>query len=58
MRNCVLLKLREHDDSLRMLDIQRSLVGNCPKILAPGRKLVRQGNLMKVPRAGGVAQPR
>ena len=51
-------QLREHEDSLRMLDIQRSLVGNCPKILAPGRKLVRQGNLMKVPRAGGTAQSR
>ena len=51
-------QLREHEDSLRMLDIQRSLVGNCPKILAPGRKLVRQGNLMKVPRAGGAAQTR
>ena len=51
-------QLREHEDSLRMLDIQRSLVGNCPKILAPGRKFVRQGNLMKVPRAGGAAQTR
>ena len=52
------LKLQEHEDSLRMLDIQRSLVGNCPKIISPGRKLVRQGNLMKVPRAGGAAQSR
>ena len=58
---CIVLsyfKLREHEDSLRMLDIQRSLVGNCPKIISPGRKLVRQGNLMKVPRAGGAAQSR
>ncbi len=42
----------------RMIDIQKSLVGGHPKILAAGRRLVKHGNLMKVPRAGGSAQPR
>ena len=43
---------------MRMVDIQKSLCGGFPKIIAPGRKLLRQGNLMKVPRAGGSGQPR
>lgn len=51
-------QLREHENSLRMLDIQKSLQGGQPKILVPGRRMVKQGNLMKVPRAGGAAQPR
>ncbi|TRY76816.1 hypothetical protein TCAL_03502, partial [Tigriopus californicus] len=51
-------QLREHEDSLKMVDIQKSLQGGFPKIIIPGRKLLRQGNLMKVPRAGGQAQPR
>jgi hypothetical protein len=38
---------------MRMVDIQKSLVGGFPKIVAPGRKLLMQGFLMKVPRAGG-----
>jgi len=46
-------QLREHENSLRMLDIQRSLVGGQPKVIAPGRKLLKQGLLMKVPRSGG-----
>lgn len=51
-------QLREREDSLKMVDIQKSLQGGFPKIITPGRKLLRQGNLMKVPRAGGQAQPR
>eukprot|EP00095_Tigriopus_kingsejongensis_P006553 maker-scaffold235_size242898-snap-gene-0.10 protein:Tk06553 transcript:maker-scaffold235_size242898-snap-gene-0.10-mRNA-1 annotation:"protein tag-52" len=51
-------QLRDHENSLKMVDIQKSLQGGCPKIIAPGRRLIRQGNLMKVPRAGGQAQPR
>lgn len=51
-------QLREQENSLRLLDIQKSLVRGQPKIMAPGRKLLKQGNLMKVPRAGGTAQPR
>ena len=38
---------------MKMVDIQKSLVGGFPKIVAPGRKLLLQGFLMKVPRAGG-----
>ena len=40
------------------VNIQKSLSGGFPKIIAPGRKLLRQGNLMKVPRTGGSGQPR
>ncbi len=43
-------QLREHENALKMLDIQKSLVGCYPKILTPGRRLVKQGNLMKVPK--------
>ena len=43
---------------MRMVDIQKSLSGGFPKIIAPGRKLLKQGNLMKVPRSGGSGQPR
>lgn len=51
-------QLREHEASLAMLDIQRSLQGGFPKIMVPGRRLVKQGTLMKVPRAGGSGHPR
>lgn len=44
---------------MKMVDIQKSLCGGFPKIIAPGRKLLKQGNLMKVPRTGGSSgQPR
>jgi hypothetical protein len=46
-------QLREHENNMKMVDIQKSLCGGFPKIIAPGRKLLKQGNLMKVPRAGG-----
>ncbi len=46
-------QLREHENSMKIVDIQKSLVGNFPKVVAPGRKLLMQGFLMKVPRAGG-----
>lgn len=46
-------QIREHENSMKMVDIQKSLVGGFPKIVAPGRKLLKQGNLMKVPRTGG-----
>ena len=51
-------QLREHENGLLILDIQQSLQGKFPKVVAPGRRLVRQGVLMKVPRAGGHANPR
>ena len=52
-------QLREHENNMKMVDIQKSLSGGFPKIIAPGRKLLKQGNLMKVPRAGGNSgQPR
>jgi hypothetical protein len=52
-------QIKEHEHSKIMVDIQKSLQGGLPKIIKPGRKLVRQGNLMKVNRTGGGhAQPR
>jgi hypothetical protein len=39
-------QLREHENSLKMFDIQKSLVGCFPKIVVPGRKLIKQGNLV------------
>ena len=52
-------QIREHEHSRIMVDIQNSLHGGLPKIIKPGRKLIRQGNLMKVTRTGGGhAQPR
>jgi len=38
---------------MKIVDIQKSLVGNFPKVVAPGRRLLMQGFLMKVPRSGG-----
>ena len=54
-------QLREHENNMKMVDIQKSLNGGFPKIIAPGRKLLKQGMLLKVPRTGGGAshgQPR
>ena len=46
-------RLKEHEMTKLMLDIQNSLAGGQPKIIAPGRRLIKRGKLMKVPRAGG-----
>ena len=46
-------RLKEHEMTKTMLDLQNSLAGGQPKILAPGRRLLKRGKLMKVPRAGG-----
>ena len=46
-------QLREHENNMKMVDIQKSLNGGFPKIIAPGRKLLKQGMLLKVPRTGG-----
>ena len=52
-------QLREHENNMKMVDIQKSLNGGFPKIIAPGRKLLKQGMLLKVPRTGGASgQPR
>ena len=52
-------QIKEHEHGRIMMDIQNSLQGGLPKIIKPGRKLIRQGNLMKVNRTGGGhAQPR
>jgi hypothetical protein len=46
-------RLKEYEMTKVMLNIQNSLAGGQPNIIAPGRKLLKQGKLMKVPRAGG-----
>ena len=41
--------IRQHENFNKMLSIQNSLTGNCvPGILAPGRKFLQEGRLMKV----------
>ena len=51
-------QIKEYEHSKMMIDIQKSLTGGLPKIIKPDRKLVKQGNLMKVNKSGGHAQPR
>lgn len=51
-------QIKEYENSRIMIDIQKSLQGGVPKIIKPDRKLIRQGNLMKVNKNGGHAQPR
>jgi len=51
-------QIKEHESNMIMVDIQTSLQGGLPKILKAGRKLLRQGTLMKVNKNGGHAQPR
>ena len=46
-------RLKEHEMTKIMLNIQKSLAGGQPNIISPGRRLLKQGKLMKVPRAGG-----
>jgi len=51
-------QIKEQEDMKRMVDIERSIQGGVPKIIKPGRKLVREGNLMKVNKNGNHAQAR
>jgi len=51
-------QIKEYEHSKIMIDIQKSLTGGLPKIIKPDRKLIKQGNLMKVNKSGGHAQPR
>ena len=46
-------RLKEYEMAKTMLNIQNSLAGGQPNIITPGRRLLKQGKLMKVPRAGG-----
>lgn len=51
-------QIKDYEQNKIMIDIQKSLTGGLPKIIKPDRKLVKQGNLMKVNKSGGHAQPR
>ena len=51
-------QIKDYEHSRIMIDIQKSLQGGVPKIIKPDRKLIKQGNLMKVNKNGGHAQPR
>eukprot|EP00090_Calanus_glacialis_P012488 TRINITY_DN21062_c0_g1_i1.p1 TRINITY_DN21062_c0_g1~~TRINITY_DN21062_c0_g1_i1.p1 ORF type:complete len:634 (-),score=143.73 TRINITY_DN21062_c0_g1_i1:246-2147(-) len=51
-------QIKDYENSRIMIDIQKSLQGGVPKIIKPDRKLIKQGNLMKVNKNGGHAQPR
>eukprot|EP00096_Caligus_rogercresseyi_P008821 TRINITY_DN2857_c0_g1_i2.p2 TRINITY_DN2857_c0_g1~~TRINITY_DN2857_c0_g1_i2.p2 ORF type:complete len:582 (-),score=238.73 TRINITY_DN2857_c0_g1_i2:2130-3875(-) len=46
-------QIGEHENARKTLDIQKSLLRGLPKILKPGRTLLKTGLLMKVPRSGG-----
>ena len=49
--------IRQHEIFKKMLSIQNSLTGNCvPSILAPGRKFIQEGRLMKVCQRKGVVE--
>ena len=51
-------QIKEYENNCILVDIQKSLQGGLPKIIKPDRKLIKQGNLMKVNKSGGHAQPR
>lgn len=51
-------QIEDYEKNKIMIDIQKSLQGGLPKIIKPDRKLIKQGNLMKVNKSGGHAQPR
>jgi len=51
-------QIKEHENNELMINIQKSLQGGLPKLIKPGRKLLRHGKLMKVNKSGGHAQPR
>lgn len=51
-------QIKEYENNRILVDIQKSLQGGLPKIIKPDRKLIKQGNLMKVNKSGGHAQPR
>ena len=40
--------IRQHENFNKMLSIQNSLTGQTPGILAPARKFIHEGKLMKV----------
>ena len=40
--------IRQHENFNKMLSIQNSLTGQAPGILAPARKFIREGKLMKL----------
>jgi len=50
-------QIKELEAMKRMVDIEKSIQGGI-QIIKPGRKLTREGNLMKVNKNGNHAQPR
>jgi len=51
-------KVREGDGLQRLLLVQRALKNGRPNIVAPGRKLIKEGIVNKVSRKGKGSQPR
>ncbi|CAL4121846.1 unnamed protein product, partial [Meganyctiphanes norvegica] len=51
-------KVREGDGLQRLLMVQRALKNGRPNIVAPGRKLIKEGIVNKVSRKGKGSQPR
>ncbi|XP_013402225.1 rho guanine nucleotide exchange factor 39 [Lingula anatina] len=51
--------IKEHDNFQKMLAIQNNLTGNtAPRIVAPGRRFIKDGMLKKVSRTGGSSHER
>ena len=47
--------LRAQENTRRILEIQKSLTGqNLPPLVAPGRRIIREGRLMKVGPGEGI----
>ncbi|XP_049829803.1 putative protein tag-52 [Schistocerca gregaria] len=50
--------MREQENMERMVRLQNSLVGGLPQIVVPGRRVLKEGLLMKVSPQGKSAHPR
>ncbi|CAL1543406.1 unnamed protein product [Lymnaea stagnalis] len=50
--------IRQNENFMKMLAIQRSFDSSAPKLLAPGRQFIKEGPLKKVSRKGGKSYER
>ncbi|XP_075230051.1 rho guanine nucleotide exchange factor 4 [Lycorma delicatula] len=51
-------QVNQQDNLLRLMQIQLNLFGGKPNIIIPGRKLIKEGVLMKVSQKGNKSKPR
>nr|CAD7202656.1 unnamed protein product [Timema douglasi] len=50
--------VQDYENMQKMLELQRSLCGNKPCLITPGRRFIKEGMLMKVSPHGSKAHPR